>query len=301
MKRLTVFASMALAAMMACACGPGMAQDVKISAMPSASTLTGSEKLAGVQGAVCATSTAPCSNVSVTPVQLETFLETYLQPIDSDLTAIAALSTTSTGRDLLTSANAAAIRTKAGTVIGTDVEAHDSDLTTIAGLSPANDDFLQRKSGAWTNRTPTQARKDLGAPLVMTGGTQMSHTGDTAESTFTTITLPGGSLGPNGQMEMELLVSGTGSGNKTFRIKFGGTTYTGYVLSGSNTSAQIRLRIANRNSQSSQVSFNAGTVGAGSGASTSSLITSSVDSSADVSILLTGQLATGTEIGRAHV
>src|SRR5215213_8438215 len=37
----------------------------------------------------------------------------------------------------------------------------DSDLTAIAGLSPANDDVIQRKAGAWTNRTPAQLKTDL--------------------------------------------------------------------------------------------------------------------------------------------
>lgn len=37
----------------------------------------------------------------------------------------------------------------------------DADLTTIAGLSPSNDDILQRKSGAWTARTPAQLKTDL--------------------------------------------------------------------------------------------------------------------------------------------
>lgn len=37
----------------------------------------------------------------------------------------------------------------------------DSDLTAIAGLSPSNDDLIQRKSGAWTNRTPAQVKTDL--------------------------------------------------------------------------------------------------------------------------------------------
>lgn len=35
-------------------------------------------------------------------------------------------------------------------------------LTQISGLSPNNDDFLQRKSGAWTNRSIAQVRTDLG-------------------------------------------------------------------------------------------------------------------------------------------
>lgn len=43
------------------------------------------------------------------------------QPLDSDLTAIAALTTTAFGRALLELANAAALRTAAGLVIGTDV------------------------------------------------------------------------------------------------------------------------------------------------------------------------------------
>lgn len=37
----------------------------------------------------------------------------------------------------------------------------DADLTQIAGLSPTNDDFIQRKSGVWTNRNITQVKADL--------------------------------------------------------------------------------------------------------------------------------------------
>lgn len=37
----------------------------------------------------------------------------------------------------------------------------DSDLTAIAALSPANDDIIQRKAGAWTNRTLAQLMTDL--------------------------------------------------------------------------------------------------------------------------------------------
>jgi hypothetical protein len=37
----------------------------------------------------------------------------------------------------------------------------DSDLTAIAALSPSNDDIIQRKAGAWTNRTMAQLATDL--------------------------------------------------------------------------------------------------------------------------------------------
>jgi hypothetical protein len=44
-------------------------------------------------------------------------------------------------------------------------QALDSDLTAIAGLSPSNDDIIQRKSSAWTNRTMAQLASDLSSPL----------------------------------------------------------------------------------------------------------------------------------------
>lgn len=92
------------------------------------------------------------------------------QPLDSDLTSIAALSTTSFGRGLLTETNASTTRTTLGLVIGTNVQAHSADLTAIAGLSPTNDDIVQRKAGAWVNRSIAQLKTDLGYATVATTG-----------------------------------------------------------------------------------------------------------------------------------
>jgi hypothetical protein len=49
-------------------------------------------------------------------------------------------------------------------IVASDVGAQpvDSDLTAIAALTPSNDDIVQRKAGAWTNRTMAQLSSDLG-------------------------------------------------------------------------------------------------------------------------------------------
>ena len=46
----------------------------------------------------------------------------------------------------------------------------DADLTAIAALSPSNDDIIQRKAGAWTNRTVAQFKTDLGLAAIATSG-----------------------------------------------------------------------------------------------------------------------------------
>lgn len=46
----------------------------------------------------------------------------------------------------------------------------DSDLTAIAALAPTDDDIIQRKAGAWTNRTVAQFKTDLGLAAIATSG-----------------------------------------------------------------------------------------------------------------------------------
>lgn len=75
---------------------------------------------------------------------------------------------TSFGRSLVDDADATAARTTLGVSKGVSggVLSYDQDLAEIGALSPANDDIIQRKAGAWTNRTVAQFRTDLGVPQV---------------------------------------------------------------------------------------------------------------------------------------
>lgn len=54
----------------------------------------------------------------------------------------------------------------------------DADLTAIAALTPSNDDVVQRKAGAWTNRTPTQLKTDLALTKSDVGLANVDNTSD---------------------------------------------------------------------------------------------------------------------------
>jgi len=99
-----------------------------------------------------------------------TDLYTNKQPIDADLTAIAALSPAND--DVLqrkagvwTHRTISQMATDLRTPLDAVYQALDGDLNTIAGLTATNDNFLQVKSGAWTGRTVAQVATDLQTPF----------------------------------------------------------------------------------------------------------------------------------------
>lgn len=61
----------------------------------------------------------------------------------------------------------------------------DSDLTAIAALAPTNDDIVQRKAGAWANRTPAQLKTDLVLVKGDVGLGDADNTADTAKPVST--------------------------------------------------------------------------------------------------------------------
>lgn len=61
----------------------------------------------------------------------------------------------------------------------------DSDLTAIAAIAPANDDVIQRKAGAWINRTIAQLKADFGLTKSDVGLSNVDNTADTAKPVST--------------------------------------------------------------------------------------------------------------------
>lgn len=130
-------------------------------------------------------------------------------------------------------------------------------------------------------------------PYCVSAGPRVSGAADTNENTLATVTIPANSMGPNGSVEVDLLLTVTNSGNnKTVRVKFGGTTYLAGVFT---TSAQLALqcRITNAGTTNSQVGIGGNFVGYSG--TTAAVVTSAVDTTSDVTLLITGQKATGAE------
>lgn len=136
---------------------------------PTVGTVTG-VTAANSTITVAGTSAAPTVAVNAIAESQVTNLVTDLaakQPLDSDLTAIAALAP-SDGTYIKRASGAwtaASIAEADVTGLVSDLagkQASNSNLTAIAALTPTADNFLGGSGGAWANRTPAQAKTSLG-------------------------------------------------------------------------------------------------------------------------------------------
>lgn len=128
--------------------------------------------------------------------------------------------------------------------------------------------------------------------VIAKSNVAVSHTGNTNDTTLATVTVPAGAMGANGRLRITSLWSTTNNANnKTGRVKFGGTTYTSSVIA-NNASYRTQTEVSNRNATNSQVGYPGGS---GLGGSTAVVVTTAVDTTAEVTVLLTGQLASGAD------
>jgi hypothetical protein len=144
---------------------------------------------------------------------------------------------------------------------------------------------------------PVFSRARQGWRVLAASAVQVAHTGNTAETALATITVPGGAMGANGILRITTLWSHTnGADNKLLRVRFSGAAGTTYLAITATTTATMRnqCQIANRNAANSQVG-GAAAVTFGFGASSGAVVTSAVNTAADATIVITGQLGNAAD------
>lgn len=123
---------------------------------------------------------------------------------------------------------------------------------------------------------------------------------DTNENTLATCTVPAGAMGANGVLRIWHVWSVTNSGNnKTWRVRFSGasgTQYFSHAVTTIGTGSAVTM-IANRGATGSQAgpTQGGGANGTGLGDIASTIATSSVDTTAATSVVISCQKATGSE------
>lgn len=129
-------------------------------------------------------------------------------------------------------------------------------------------------------------------------GTAASCAANTSENTLASVTIPAGSMGPNGALRVTTVWTMTNSANnKTIAVKLGGTSGTAFcnlTLGTGIASARYEHFIANAGATNSQIGFvAANTVGFGTAAGAN--VTASIDTTAATTLVITGTKASSGE------
>lgn len=140
---------------------------------------------------------------------------------------------------------------------------------------------------------PAQQFKVLGL-----SGTPISHTGNTDETILATVRVPGGSMGPHGMLRVTHFWSFTNSANnKSPRVRLGGIAGVafGAPVHTANVQSHQQHSIANAGATNSQEYFIASNTTGFSASSGALAAASSIDTTVDQDLVITAQLALGSE------
>lgn len=134
----------------------------------------------------------------------------------------------------------------------------------------------------------------LNAFCLYSNTTTTTLTGTTTETTLATIPIKGGVLGVNGKLRFYILGTVTNSANaKSLRLKHAATTLW-QVAHTAVVGITAQILFLNKNSESSQVTslYNSAIL---SGSASTVVTPSAIDTSADFSLTITGQLANSAD------
>lgn len=133
--------------------------------------------------------------------------------------------------------------------------------------------------------------------IIAASAVPVSHTGSTAETVFATIPIPAGTMTATAALRITTLWSYTNSANaKTGRVRLGGVSGTQFLSVAHTTTASFsdsRL-IRNRGVVNSQVGTATGST-ASAGSTSAAVTTGTVNMAVAQDLVLSGQLALGTE------
>lgn len=158
------------------------------------------------------------------------------------------------------------------------------------------------KSFSFIGQSLRSFLEELGMSLLAFSHVDGSHTGTTTETVLGTLTIPANAIGANGTLMIVAIfgsANGGAPGNRTARVRFngiGGTVLTTMTLTSTNRSGMLIRFLSNRNAANSQIVLNSASSAFGGSISGDNL-TMSVDTTAPVDVVATGQLtATGDVI-----
>jgi hypothetical protein len=136
-------------------------------------------------------------------------------------------------------------------------------------------------------------------PIILgVSGVASSAGANTTENVLATVNIPGGMMGPNGQLRIYTLWNYTNSANnKVLRVRLGGAGGTQALAITHTTSTQFAdfRVIQNANAQNSQIFFDRGSTPHPGATSAGTNTTAAIDTSAATTLVMTGQKASSGE------